>query len=51
MDLLKVSTTRIILKKNFNLGPQNDWKKNLDKKYIKKIETSFKNEMRELGYI
>lgn len=39
-------------KKNFfNLGPQNNWKKNLDKKYINKIETSFKNEMRELGYI
>jgi len=40
-----------IKKKFFNLGPQNDWKKNLDKKYIKKIETSFKNVMRELGYI
>ena len=39
MDLLKVFMTRIIIKKN------------LDKKYIKKIETSFKNEMRELGYI
>ena len=38
-------------KKFFNLGPKNYWKKKLDKKYINKIEDSFKNEMRELGYI
>ena len=35
----------------FNLGPRNDWKKNLDKKFIDKIETSFNDEMKELGYI
>ena len=35
----------------FNLGPQNDWQKLLDKKIRKKIEEAFKKEMLELGYI
>ena len=35
----------------FNLGPKNDWKKILDDKNRKKIETSFKKEMTELGYL
>ncbi|MDC0451665.1 sulfotransferase domain-containing protein [Candidatus Pelagibacter sp.] len=38
-------------KKFFNLGPRNNWKKNLDKKFVDKIEDSFKDEMKELGYI
>ncbi len=37
--------------KFFNLGPQNNWKKILDPQIRKKIETSFKIEMKELGYI
>ena len=37
--------------KFFNLGKKNDWKMLLDKKLIKKIESRFKNEMRELGYL
>jgi len=35
----------------FNLGPQNDWKKMLDKKIRKKIEEAFEKEMKELGYL
>ena len=35
----------------FNLGPDNDWKKNLDSNLRKKIEISFKKEMVELGYL
>ena len=35
----------------FNLGLKNDWKKILDDKNRKKIETSFKKEMSELGYL
>ena len=38
-------------KKFFNLGPNNNWKKNLEKKFIDKIEKSFNDEMKELGYI
>ena len=38
-------------KKFFNLGPKNNWKKTLEKKFIDKIENSFNNEMKELGYI
>jgi len=38
-------------KKFFNLGPKNNWKKTLEKKFIDKIESSFNNEMKELGYI
>tara|TARA_B100001057_G_C22711825_1_gene896096 strand:- start:95 stop:931 length:837 start_codon:yes stop_codon:yes gene_type:complete len=37
--------------KFFNLGPENDWKKNSDKKITKKIETIFEKEMLELGYL
>ena len=35
----------------FNLGPNNNWHKLLDKKIAKEIEEKFKNEMKELGYI
>ena len=35
----------------FNLGPKNDWRKNLDNKNIKKIEKAFSKEMEELGYL
>ena len=38
-------------KKFFNLGPKNNWKKSLEKKFIDKIENTFNNEMKELGYI
>ena len=38
-------------KKFFNLGPKNNWKEILEKKYVKEIENSFNSEMRELGYI
>ena len=35
----------------FNLGPKNDWKVLLQNEIIKKIETAFKKEMNELGYL
>ena len=35
----------------FNLGPENNWKKILELKTQKEIETNFKNEMSELNYI
>ena len=35
----------------FNLGPENDWKKILDKKISSDIENKFNNEMRELKYL
>ena len=35
----------------FRLGPDNDWKKNLKKKNIEKIEKAFEKEMIELGYL
>ena len=35
----------------FNLGPQNNWRKLLDKKNVDKIEISFEKEMLELGYL
>ena len=38
-------------KKFFNLGPSNDWRNLLDKNTREKIETSFKNEMQDLGYL
>ena len=37
--------------KFFNLGKKNNWKTLLDKKLIRKIESHFKNEMSELGYL
>ncbi|WP_435088157.1 sulfotransferase domain-containing protein [Candidatus Pelagibacter bacterium nBUS_29] len=37
--------------KFFNLGPENNWKKLLDKKIIEEIETKFSAEMKELGYL
>ena len=38
-------------KRFFRLGPDNDWKKDLKKKNIEKIELAFEKEMIELGYI
>tara|TARA_Y100000389_G_C17069946_1_gene321505 strand:- start:50 stop:385 length:336 start_codon:yes stop_codon:yes gene_type:complete len=35
----------------FNLGPENNWKKLLDKKFISVIEENFSKEMLELGYL
>ena len=35
----------------FNLGKKNNWETLLDKKLIRKIESRFKNEMSELGYL
>ena len=35
----------------FNQGPENNWKKLLDKKTIDKLEKAFKVEMKELNYI
>ena len=35
----------------FNLGPNNDWKKNLDKNITKEINEMFAIEMGELGYL
>ena len=35
----------------FNLGPNNDWNKLLDKKISMEIEEKFKIEMKELGYL
>ena len=35
----------------FNLGAKNDWKKILDPEIKTKIETNFKKEMKELGYL
>ncbi len=35
----------------FNLGPNNDWKNNLDSNLRKKIEINFQKEMVELGYL
>ena len=38
-------------KKFFNLGPNNNWEKLLDKDTSNSICKYFKNEMKELGYI
>ena len=35
----------------FNLGPNNNWQKNIDKKISNKLENLFKKEMTNLGYI
>jgi len=35
----------------FNLGPENNWKNLLDTTIVKRIETAFKKEMVELGYL
>ena len=40
-----------INKRFFNLGPDNNWKKLLDKDIRLKIEDKFKSEMLELGYL
>ena len=37
--------------KFFHLGKRNNWNTLLDKKLIEKIETQFRNEMSELGYL
>jgi hypothetical protein len=35
----------------FNLGPKNNWRKNLDKRNKDIIEKNFSSEMKELGYL
>ena len=35
----------------FNMGLRNDWKNLLDKNIKDEIEVSFKNEMKDLGYL
>ena len=35
----------------FNLGPMNKWENNLNPKIRKKIEDSFGDEMKEIGYL
>ena len=37
--------------KFFNLGPDNDWKKSLNKDIQKEIETKLEVEMKELNYL
>ena len=39
------------IKKFFNLGPENDWKKFLPNEIKRKIEKKFQKEMVELGYL
>jgi len=34
----------------FHLGPQNNWKKNFDDKFNKKLSAIFENNLKELGY-
>jgi len=38
-------------RKFFSLGPNNDWKKILNKKIVEEINVKFETEMKELGYI
>ena len=35
----------------FHLGPKNQWRNNLNKKIIEKIENNFSKEMEELNYL
>ena len=35
----------------FNLGPENDWKKILEKEFAEKIKNNFEKEMKELKYL
>ena len=35
----------------FNMGKDNKWEKILDKKLVSKINSAFKDEMTEIGYI
>ena len=46
-----IENSKKSLNKFFFLGPKNDWQKILDLKISKKIETLFKKEMIELGYL
>ena len=47
----------VISKKNkeripfFNLGPDNDWRKILDKNQQLKLADTFKDDLKELGYV
>tara|TARA_B100000575_G_C23038838_1_gene597915 strand:+ start:279 stop:1121 length:843 start_codon:yes stop_codon:yes gene_type:complete len=40
-----------VKQKFFHLGPENNWKKQLDNKIKNEIELKFESEMRELGYL
>ena len=35
----------------FNLGPENNWEKNLKNKISREIENNFEDEMTNLGYL
>ena len=54
----KVEFTEAVIDKNtqkrrtfFNLGPKNKWENILGEETLKRIETAFKNEMQDLGYL
>ena len=34
----------------FNLGPENNWKRILDKDFAEKLSEKFKNDLKEFGY-
>ena len=42
---------KMVKKSLFNLGPDNKWENNLDLEIRQKIEKSFSNEMKEIGYL
>ena len=44
-------TNKKLNQKFFNLGPNNDWKKILNKEYQEEIENLFGTEMKDVGYI
>ena len=42
---------KLLKKKFFNLGPNNQWQKYLSKDIQNKVENAFENEMKELNYL
>jgi len=44
-------TNKLLNKKFFNLGPDNNWEKMLNKEYQEEIENLFGTEMKEMGYL
>ena len=48
---LQLMILQIKKKKFFNLGPDNNWEKNLPNNIRKKIEDNFSAEMEELNYL